>query len=138
MLPAKVIIKGLVLPAAIYYTAQFAVASGLFDLYPWLDIPFHFFGGASIAIMGAIFLHALQAGKNLPRLPGWFLVLFLTALTALLAIAWELYEVILDRYFDTLTQLGLYDALGDLLVGTSGGLAGAVIWLWTRLKKFLF
>lgn len=130
-------IKGLILPAVIYYAAQLAVAFGLFDLYPWLDIPFHFFGGASIAVMGAIFIRALQADKNLPRLPRWFLVLFLVALTSLLAIAWELYELILDRYFGVAAQLGLYDALGDLFVGPSGGLAGAVLLLWTRLKNIL-
>ena len=89
---------------ALVLLAQGAVISWthLYWTFPWLDIPAHFLGGASIAIAGGNAISFLNAAGRVPFLPRFFSVVCVLSFVALAAVAWEWFEF-----------------LGDYLIGTN-------------------
>ena len=96
--------------------------SGLYTMYPWLDIPMHFFGGASVAVTYFLILRFLQEKHQLV-LPGSARIMFVWGLVALTAILWELFE-----YSTTIiTGLGLQGDLPDTMFDQFLGLVGGIL-----------
>lgn len=95
---------------------------------PWFDTPMHFLGGASIALSTYFWLR--RYGQ-----PWWLLGLTMISVTALVAVGWEIFELLIDIFFNTTTQLGLYDALKDLYTGITGATITAIITFKTRNRR---
>ena len=101
--------------------ALFLIASQSFNAYqrfPALDIPTHFAGGAVIAFF------MRRASANAEVVLGEISTSLHCALalwgTAFVAILWEVYEHLSDRFLGTLMVFGIGDTAMDLIVGMAG------------------
>lgn len=104
----------------------FGLAFHLYDLYPPLDIPTHFFGGVAITYFyrSAIY-HAQKIVGEIP-LPVQVILAFTCTGTTI--IFWEFYEITLDFLFEANNVLGLTDTIKDMFVGLLGALALTVFY----------
>lgn len=101
--------------------------------WPHIDIPLHFFGGASMAFLAAGAL-AVLAKRGLTHRPDAFTrMLVLIGMTATAALIWEFAEWTADRTLGTTCQLSLDDTLSDLAIGLLGG----TTFILVTLPKFL-
>jgi len=101
----------------------------LYDQYPSLDIPTHFFGGVAITYFYRVAIrHSQDFLGNIP-LPIQLLLAF-TA-TGTTAVFWEFYENAFDFLFHLHMVLGLFDTIKDLFDGILGAL---VLSLFYRKK----
>lgn len=107
-------------PAAVVaFIAFTAKAFNVYILYPWLDMPTHFIGGAAIAYFFlATVAHSQKLVGAIPRIVQLACTLGLTAITAVI---WEFLEHISDVALGTNMNLGVSDTLFDLLFGLLGG-----------------
>ena len=106
----------------------FLVASQAFNAYqrfPALDIPTHFAGGAVIAF----FMRRASANAELVlgEIPTSLHCALALWGTALVAVLWEVYEHLADRFLGTHMVFGIGDTAMDLLVGMAGGTAVLVL-----------
>ena len=94
-----------------------------YDRWWWLDMVMHFCGGLAIAwfFQGAI--RSAEANDLISPVQPIIGQILIFTLTATAAVFWEYAEFVSDRFFHTRAQLGVQDTLGDMLLGTGGGLA---------------
>ena len=92
-------------------------------IYPWLDMPTHFFGGIAITYFYLIATRYSQV--MIGNIPGLIQCLMCLGLTATTAIFWEFLEFGSDLLLGTKMNLGVSDTLSDLFFGLVG--AGALI-----------
>jgi peptidoglycan/LPS O-acetylase OafA/YrhL len=120
--------SALVSGVAVYLASAACVSFGVYDAHPNIDIPFHIAGGIT-AGMFAIALHDdFKRRHQIGRTPRWYDLLFILGFVALIAIAWEVHEFVLDRtivltYHTAINQISVADTIGDFL----NGLIGATI-----------
>lgn len=93
---------------------------GVYDRYPYMDIPTHFLGGVAITYFYRSAIRNSQALFGEIPLP--IQVLFAFTATGTTIILWEFYEVILDFLFQAHNVLGLADTIKDMFVGLMGAL----------------
>ena len=110
-----------------------AIADKLFnayDIFPWIDIPFHISGGIAIAYFSYV---SIANGKEIFG-PVKISMLRKLALmgTFVAALIWEILELFIDEYFGMNTSLGWADTLSDIILGLIGG--AIFITLRTRQK----
>lgn len=98
----------------------------------WYDTLLHFLGGVWV---GNLFIYIFserlglfEGKKNL-----FYTLATVVGFVALLGVAWELYEFMIDETFGIkhglpLTQPGLADTMKDLAIDTLGGVVSAVIY----------
>ncbi len=96
----------------------------LYDGIVWWDDANHF---ANWALLCAGFALLLIRGPGMPR---WLLVLTITGLGALLAVAWELAEWYAFIRHGTELDTAYTDTLGDEALGCLGGCVGAILVAW--------
>ncbi len=108
--------------APLLVLALFVIASQAFDAYhrfPALDMPTHFAGGAVIAFF------MRRASANAETVLGEIPTSIHCALalwgTALVAVLWEVYELVSDRLLGTHMVHGSGDTALDLFLGMAGG-----------------
>jgi len=96
------------------------LAYHLFDLFPPLDIPTHFMGGAAITYFfrGAI----RNSQKYLGDVPALIQIVFAFTCTGATIILWEFYENAFDFLFGTHMVRGLEDTIVDMFIGLIGAL----------------
>lgn len=92
----------------------------LFDKFPQMDIPTHFFGGVAITYFYRIAIKNSQ--EMLGNIPLPIQILLAFTATGTTAVLWEFYENIFDFLFHTHMVLGLFDTLKDLFDGIMGAL----------------
>jgi uncharacterized membrane protein YjdF len=94
-----------------------------------LDVYVHFFGGLSIAWMGAIlwarWLKRSVIPSGVPRLLRDYIIL---SHVAIIGVCWEFMEWILDHRLGWGMQASLGDTLNDLLMDLLGGIVLIVIY----------
>jgi len=118
----KTVIKIFLYPVPVFAVfIPLALWSDIFIRYPWMDIPFHLAGGASVAASAAVMLGYLIKNRHLLKLPAAFFVLFIVGVVAIIAIGWEFFEYSLQMLFPSDMAMTLSDTLGDLAVGLLGG-----------------
>lgn len=100
-------------PALVFGFHLIATFFGWYWSILWLDVPMHLLGGASIALSTYFWLRRFNQ-------PEWLLGLSMISITALVAVGWEDFELVIDTVYGTHTQLGIYDALKDLYNGIVG------------------
>ena len=107
------------------------VAAAGLDLYtrwPWLDMPTHFVGGIAVTYF------FWRAGAHAP----WFArrhanagrALVALAGTASMALLWEAFEFVADRFLGGHMQHGLMDTAADIILGLAGGVAYLALRSW--------
>lgn len=101
---------------------NFATLFGTYYQYLWFDSLMHFLGGVSIAISAHYYL---EHSKN--KLGYFTYLIFITAVTALAAVAWEFVEFAGDYYLMTNMQPSIKDTLKDLFIGINAALVTAII-----------
>lgn len=94
---------------------------GVFDVFPWLDVPMHFFGGIAIGI-----LFSAITPKVRGRAGFVMIFCFITAL------GWEGFELWLDPFVETVMQPGIFDTIKDLVLGSLGAV---IVLLWRRFRE---
>lgn len=100
----------------------YAVAAKGFDaylLFPWLDMPTHFFGGMAITYFYLVAIAYSQ--RLLGSVPRPVQLLLALGLTAISAVIWEFLEFASDFIWHTQMNLGVADTLSDLFFGLLGG-----------------
>jgi hypothetical protein len=115
-----------------------AIAFNLYDKVQWIDSPMHFLGGVSVGLMGVgiLFLYGEKNPKS--SIPLFIKVIFVLGVVALVGIAWEWYEYLLDHVVFTreligLSQPSIADTLLDLFFDLLGG--GVVITAHELIKR---
>lgn len=104
----------------------------LYWIFPWYDIPLHFGGGFAMGAFGLALWHQGIEDvkfKSLLRrhLSVWLVPLFVIGFVALVGVAWEMHEFILDMAIGgPARQPDLADTMADLFNDLSGG----VLALW--------
>lgn len=96
------------------------------DLYNtlwWWDIALHTISSAGITIIGFIILSIIYRDKDLQAAP-WLTSFLVFSFAMSLAVLWEIYEFVIDIFFETDTpmQLGNTDTMTDLIVAVLGAL----------------
>ena len=85
------ITKSFLAPIMILVIHLIATYLNVYIMYPWFDIPMHFFGGAAVAFTFSGLVHLAQK-ENLWRSNHAIEFLFVVSLVALTAILWEFVE----------------------------------------------
>ncbi len=99
---------------------------GIYDRYPPMDIPTHFFGGVAITYF---FRSAIRNSQALfGEIPCPIQVMFAFTCTGTVIIFWEFYENILDFLFNAHNVLGLADTIKDMAVGLLGALVFTIFY----------
>jgi hypothetical protein len=92
-------------------------------LYPWLDMPTHFFGGAAMAYF---FIAAIGFSQPLiGAIPPLAQRVMAVGLTMIVAVIWEFLEYASDVFRGSKMNLGVADTLMDLFLGLLGGTVAA-------------
>lgn len=117
------------LPIAVLVFHFVIFSQGVYESYPWVDIPMHFMGGFSAAISLLGFGSYLMERKLMGKLDKVALFFFAISMVALIAVLWEFMEFGLDFIVDFKTQLSLKDTIGDLFMGLIGGVFGYFAYL---------
>lgn len=113
-------------PLSIFGSYLLALTFHLFNLFPPLDIPFHFLGGVVITYFYRSVVKNSQ--KLVGEIPFPIQVLFAFTCTATTTILWEFYENILDFFFGTHVVRGLQDTIMDLFIGLLGAFVFSVFY----------
>ena len=95
----------------------------LYNTFWWWDIILHSISSAGITLIGFILLSIIYQDKDLKASP--LLTSFLAfSFSMSLAVLWEVYEFLIDIFFETDTpmQLGNTDTMTDLIVAIIGAL----------------
>ncbi len=116
------------LPFFIFCLALFFYLSGIYSLFPWLDVPLHFIGGASIAYAALLFFRFWKQEKKIEIKSRSVLILLVVCFVSFFAVLWELWEFFAGNFLGIsfFAQESLEDTLFDLFVGLLGGLTGGV------------
>lgn len=109
----------------------------LYAVFPHLDIPFHYIGGASIAYTSAHIFAYLEKENLSAPLNKVILLLLIFSLTATAAVFWEFLEFTVDRLLHMNIQISLANTMQDQLMGILGGATWALICFlrWEKNKE---
>jgi hypothetical protein len=113
-------------PLGVFLFYLLARSLQLFKLFPPLDIPTHFLGGAAITYF---YRAAIRHSQELMgEIPFPVQVLFAFTCTGTTTIFWEFYEYIFDFFFHTRMVRGVTDTTVDFFVGLLGALVVSVFY----------
>ncbi len=130
----KLVGKAIIQLGAVLGAIHFiAIAARWYHIYPWIDVPQHFFGGILAALIFYWIAYAYpRFFKLIPSFPTS--IILVLGWTALLGVFFEFTEFVYDLViFDYLgwsdlpSQLGLRDTMGDLFFDLLGGLSLAIL-----------
>jgi hypothetical protein len=125
------------LPFGLFCFHLVLVFVGIFQRYPWLDIPTHFLGGVFITNSFSLAITYFQERKILSELNVFSKSIFLFGLTSSAVVLWEFGEFMLDFFFDTAAQLSLEDTMLDMFLGLLGGTALIVFLGRANIKEYV-
>ena len=109
-------------PTGLFLIHVFLIyAFDIYQVFPWFDIPMHFFGGGAIGITTIMIYRLLKEKKIISDIPAWLLVFLGTAVVVFVAVGWEFGEFTADYLFGTMMQPSLPDTMLDLFLGMLGG-----------------
>jgi hypothetical protein len=94
--------------------------SNIYQRFPYLDLPMHFFGG----VVMAFFFHRVSINASLLGITRPYHALrhrlFVFTSTCMAAVSWEFSEFVTGWYSAGQTREGLNDTIGDLFLGIIG------------------
>lgn len=97
------------------------------------DTVVHFYSGILIAL-GAVFALRVASRRSDLTAPPWFEAVIVIAVSALVAVLWEISEFTADLVIGTTAQRNNTDTMVDLVAGTSAALLVAVPLLLQRRR----
>ena len=107
-------------PLAVIGFYAIGLAFDWYDLFPPLDIPSHFLGGAAITYF---YRSAIKNSQSIVgNIPALIQSLFAFTCTGTTIIVWEFYENAADFFLGTQMVRGLEDTILDMFVGLMGAL----------------
>jgi hypothetical protein len=112
-------------PLSVFFLYLVARHFQLYKLFPPLDIPTHFLGGAAITYFYRVAIRHSQ--EVFGEIPFPLQVIFAFTCTGTTTIFWEFYEYLSDFFFHTQMVRGVIDTMVDLFVGLLGALALSVL-----------
>ena len=118
------LIKAFLFPIMVLVIHAFIYFLEFYEKYFWIDIPMHFLGGLSVALMFMMIITDLNKRNIVEDLQLSVLFIFVISFVSLAAVLWEFFEFGMDSIFLIGFQGGLRDTLADLFFGLIGGLAG--------------
>jgi hypothetical protein len=107
-------------PLAVIGFYAIGLAFDWYDLFPPLDIPSHFLGGAAITYFYRSAIKNVQGIVG--NIPALIQSLFAFTCTGTTIIVWEFYEIAADFLLGTQMVRGLEDTILDMFVGLMGAL----------------
>ena len=120
----------------IVFLVHFAVKGfGLYEVFPNIDIPFHYLGGLSIAYTCALVLSYLEDEKVTTVVHRGLFLLLLLSLTATVAVFWEFAEFLSDQFLNTNLQPSIANTMQDQFLGILGGGTWTLIYFKRERKK---
>ncbi len=119
-----------------------ALVLDLYAQFLWLDIPMHFFGGYTVALLGLAIYEWMKDRVTIRRTshPQSRIALFLLegfvviGFVLCISVAWEIWEFLMDQYATAFverfgaTQPGMADTMDDFLNDTIGAVTGWLLW----------
>lgn len=120
------------LPILVFFVNAVLDATGIYVTLPWIDMPMHFLGGASIAVAGITLLAFLRTQGFVNELPFLLAMLFIMSFVGLAAVSWELWEFSSKHILNGNIQVDLPDTMIDMFFGLLGGLVTLISWLYFR------
>ena len=115
-------------PTAVYLIHLAVKGLGLYEVFPNIDIPFHYLGGLSIAYTCAQVLAYLESEKVTTTLHRGIFLALLLSLTATVAVFWEFAEFLSDQFLATNLQPSIANTMQDQFLGILGGGTWALIY----------
>jgi hypothetical protein len=107
-------------PVAVIGFYAIGLAFDWYDLFPPLDIPSHFLGGAAITYF---YRSAIKNSQSIVgNIPALIQAFFAFTCTGTTIIVWEFYENAADFFLGTQMVRGLEDTILDMFVGLMGAL----------------
>jgi|SRR5215207_11463938 len=100
----------------------------LYSIFPTLDVPFHFFGGLSVAYTSALLLSYLEKEKMTAMLNQALVFVLILTITATVAVFWEFAEFLGDTFLKLNLQGSIANTMQDQFLGILGGLTWAIIY----------
>lgn len=122
-------------PTVVYLVHLGVKAMGLYNMFPNVDIPFHYLGGLSIAYTCAQLLGYLESERVTPVLHKALFLLFLLSITATVAVFWEFAEFLSDQFLATNLQPSIANTMQDQFLGILGGGTWALIYFKRHLNR---
>ena len=122
-------------PTVVYLVHLTVKGMGLYDMFPNVDIPFHYLGGLSIAYTCAQLLAYLESEKVTPVLHRALFLLLLLSITATVAVFWEFAEFLSDQFLATNLQPSIANTMQDQFLGILGGGTWALIYFKRDFKR---
>ncbi len=119
--------KIFLIPFLILLSQPFLIVFQIYDKIHWIDIPFHFFGGASIAVSYVLFFIELRKKWYWTFMEPFIFFVFIVALVGTTGLVWELAEFSSDTLFYTAFQEGNADTMKDLFFDIMGGIVGCSV-----------
>lgn len=92
----------------------------IYDIYPAVDIPMHFFGGATMALAVILLLKSLEKSGVISKIQKLIDVYIVFTTVSTIAIFWEFGEFLLDFVLDTNHQPSPADTMADVFLGMLG------------------
>ncbi|MBT4153681.1 MAG: hypothetical protein HOE53_03460 [Candidatus Magasanikbacteria bacterium] len=108
---------------------------GLYEPYPWIDIPMHLFGGAAIAVFVFGMYKELLRSKQATPMPLWVELCCVVGGVMIAAVVWEFFEYLVDLQFQTRWQPSVDDTIFDLFNGMLGGTLTGLFFLLEQKKR---
>ncbi len=104
--------------------------------YWWWDSALHTSSGFILGIIGFLLVYVLNEKKEIDlELKPHFIALFAFVFAVALGTFWEIFEFIMDQFFDlNMQETGLIDTMWDLIVDTVGALIISILG-WGYLLK---
>jgi hypothetical protein len=121
-------------PTVVYLVHVAVKVLGGYEVFPNIDIPFHYLGGLSIAYTCARVLSYLESEKLTSALHKGLFLLLLLSLTATVAVFWEFAEFLSDQFLNTNLQPSIANTMQDQFLGILGGGTWAFIYFKRDLK----
>lgn len=131
----KKLVSIFALPTLLFCLHLVMVFLGIYERYPWLDIPMHVLGGVFIAYSFNLAVTYFQERKLLSELNILSRIVFLFTLTSTAAVIWELGEFTIDFFFSTNAQASVEDTILDMFLGLVGGTALIVFLARRNIKE---
>lgn len=101
----------------------------------WWNVLFHFLGGVSMAISGFFILKLAKRNNKIQTSSSVVDALLIVIFVMSVAVFWEFYEFLSDKYLYTHSQASNFDTMKDLFMGTLGALIFTKVWLIQQWVK---
>lgn len=117
--------------AGLYFTYIYPA----FELFIWMSPLMHTLGGLVTAFTLDQFYRRFGEMWKVHVEPLWVYITLLVALVVCVGVTWEIYEYLQDIILGTVTQLGIGDALLDLVMDAIGAALFCLFFLKVQPKK---